>query len=1019
MKQSKCSIGFKRVEVYVKALLCLAFASGGGFIPLIASNDGSSSFKTEIVQQDVITVSGKVTDAKGEPIIGATVVENGNQKNGTVTNADGKYALRIKRESTVIISYVGYTSLESKGGDAILEEDLKSINEVVVIGYGTQKKGDVTSAISTVKAEDFNIGNISDAGQLIKGKVAGLNITNSSGDPNTASTIRLRGVISLQGSSTPLVLIDGIEGDLQTVAPENIASIDVLKDASAAAIYGTRGANGVIIITTKSGHREEKVTTTYSGYVGWSHIAKKLDFMTAEDVRNGLTDFKDEGSDTDWVDELTRTAFTHNHNLSITGGTKTTSYSADFTFRQQQGTIIGTYGNEMKLNMNLAHWVLNDILKFSFNLQKNWHKNSITNANDDETSTLNSNLYHQAIIRNPTSPVKNEDGSWNENFGASYYWNPIEMANESRGYYKTEETRMTGNITVEPIKNWQTNLMLSTVHSNAHTNSFLTSDYYSSVMNNYDGQGSHNYAHSRSDNLELTSKYQHNWGLHRFEGLVGYSYQYNMNEGFYAYNRNFPTDFFQAYNLESGLALRQGEASMSSYKDDNKLVGFFGRVSYGYAEKYNVLLSIRREGSSKFGDNHKWGNFPSASFGWTISNEKFMNNLKWVDNLKLRVGYGVTGVIPNESYISLTRYDYGSSYYYDNGIWKPGLEIASNPNPDLKWEKSEEINVGLDWSLFEGRLSGSIDFYNKTTKDMLWDYSVPTPPNLYSTTKANVGKMRNRGVELVINAIPVQTKDFEWRTTFTISHNSNKLISLSNDTYQTTNYIDVGWMGEPVSMPLHRIEAGQRIDRYFGFKTVGVSENGIWLVQLPDGKTINGKNVVELDDNVIGNSDYKQYLGHALPDVYLGWNNTFNYKNFDLSMQFTSQLGYKIFNEARAFYENNTFAFNRLRSVLDPPYGGDYVLSNKQMQNWNSYHLENGDFLKMTNLTLGYKITLKNNKYVSSIRPYIACDNLFTITGYKGIDPELSNGSFEYFGMDYRDKYPSTRSYTLGVSLTF
>lgn len=1019
MKQALQTLGLMCSNAYVRALTCFALVVGS-VTPLLAESGMNEIPDVEVVSQNTVTINGIVLDSNGDPVIGATVVEKDNAKNGTITDVNGKYSLNIKGGSSVIISYVGYTTVESKGGNAVLKEDLRSLNEVVVIGYGTQKKGDVTSAISSIKSEDFTIGNIGDAGELIKGKVAGLTISNGSGDPNTASTIRLRGVISLQGSSTPLVLVDGIEGDLTTVAPENIASIDVLKDASAAAIYGTRGANGVIIITTKTGHRGETVRTSYNGYVGLSHIAKKLQFMTAEDVRNGLTDFKDEGYDTDWVDELTRTAFTHNHNLSITGGTKTTAYSADFTYRQQQGTIIGTYGNEMKLNMTLSHWMFNDIVKISFNLQKSWHKNSATNANDNETTRVNTNLYHQAIIRNPTSPVKNEDGSWNENFGASYYYNPIEMARENKGFYKTEETRMTGNVTVEPIRGWQTNLMLSSVHSNAHTNTYLTSDYYSSKISNYTGQGSHDYGHTRSDNLELTSRYQHNWGMHRFEGLAGYSYQYNMGEGFYAYNRDFPTDFFKAYNLGSGQALRQGEASMSSYKNDNTLIGFFGRISYGYADKYNILLSLRREGSSKFGDNHKWGSFPSASVGWTLSNEKFLENVKWLDNLKLRVGYGVTGVIPSDSYISLTRYDYGNTYYYDKGTWKPGLEVVSNPNPDLKWERSEEWNIGIDWSLFNDRLGGSIDVYRKTTKDMLWDYTVPTPPNLYNTTKANVGKMRNQGIEVVINAIPIQTKNFEWRTTFTMSHNANKLVSLSNELYESTNYIDLGYISEPIDVYTHRLEVGQPVDRYFGFKTVGVSENGEWLVELPKGKEIDGESVVEFSKVGSGmGNDYKQYLGHGLPKVYLGWNHTFTYKGFDLSMQFTSQLGFKILNETRAYYENNTFAFNHLRSVLNPPYGGQYTLTNKQRLIWTSYHLEKGDFVKMSNLTLGYNIKLKSNKYVSSIRPYFACDNLFTITGYDGIDPELSNNIFGYYGIDFRDNYPPIRSFTLGVNVTF
>ena len=496
--------------------------------------------------------------------------------------------------------------------------------------------------------------------------------------------------------------------------------------------------------------------------------------------------------------------------------------------------------------------------------------------------------------------------------------------------------------------------------------------------------------------------------------MAGYSYQYNVNEGFNANNYDFQNDFFLYNNLGVGSALKDGKAGMGSYKNDNKLIGFFGRISYGYADKYNVLISMRHEGSSKFGDNYKWGNFPSASLGWTISNEEFMKNIGWLDDLKLRAGFGVTGVIPNDSYLSLTRYNLGSSYYYEDGEWKPGLEVASNPNPDLKWEKSTEYNIGMDFSILKNRVGGSIDVYTKKTSDMLWWFDVPTPPNLYSQTLANVGKMRNRGIELAINATPVRIKYFEWKTTVTASHNANQLLRLSNDLYETANEHDEGGLGEPISISTHRLEVGKSIGNYFGLKSVGVSENGLWLIENPETGEAE-----EITDNMLNNDKYRQYLGNGLPKVYLGWSNTFRYKNFDLSFQMTSQLGFKILNEPRAYYENNSVAFNRLRSVQKAPYGGQYTLSSAQKQTFVSYYLEKGDFLKMTNMTFGYTVPLDVNKYVKGIRVYVSGDNLFCITGYDGLDPELSNNDATAGGIDRRDKYPVIRSFTFGVNVTF
>lgn len=662
------------------------------------------------------------------------------------------------------------------------------------------------------------------------------------------------------------------------------------------------------------------------------------------------------------------------------------------------------------MRFDVSHWMLNDMLKVNLNMVKKWHKNSATNA----TATDQSNIYRQAIARNPTAPIYNEDGSYNEDFGVNYYYNPVGMLEERLGNYTYEETRAAGNITFEPIKGWQTNLMLATSRFGAHDKGYNTSDYYGNQLNQWTGYAYHTNSESFQNNLELTSKYDLNVGKHRMNAMVGYSYQYYKYEQNYANNYNFPTDFFQWNNLGIGQALKEGKAGMGSSASENTLIGFFARVSYAYDNRYNLLVSVRREGSSKFGDNNKWGTFPSASLGWTISNEEFMKGITWLNNLKLRAGFGITGVIPNDPYISLTKYAYGSSYYYSDGKWLPGLSVSSNPNPDLRWEKSTEFNVGLDWSVLDNRLGGSIDVYNKKTTDLLFWYTVPTPPNLFNSTLANAGSVRNQGIEVAVNAVPVRTKDFEWKTVVTVSANKNKLLSLSNDMYESNSFMDTGGLGEPISISTHRMEEGRALGEFYGLKSVGVSENGLFLIEKPDGE------VVEFSNDQLKNDEYRQYLGSGLPKVYLGWTNNLSYKNWDLSMQFTSQLGFKILNEPRAFYENNSIAYNRLKSVEEAPYGGQYTLSSSQPQTFVSYYLEDGDFLKLTNLTIGYTFPIKkNNKYIKGVRAYLSGDNLFCITGYSGLDPELSNWYPTSAGIDARDKYPSIRSFTFGLNLTF
>lgn len=1026
--------GFLRSRTSVKAATCLLLASGGAcLVPAHAEFSANGVPSLTEVQQNTITMRGVVRDASGEPIIGANIVEKGT-KNATVSDLSGNFVLKVRQGATVTVTYIGFEGKEIKAAPHVkvtLQEDQQALNEVVVIGYGTQRKGDITSAVSSVKAEDFTKGKIGDAAELIKGKIAGLSVTNTSGDPNATSSIMLRGVTSLNGSITPLVLIDGIEGSLTTVAPENIASIDVLKDASAAAIYGTRGANGVILITTKTGKRDEAAAVTYTDYFSFSQWSKKADFMDTGDVIFGRTQFAYEGYDTDWLKAISRKAgFKHNHSLTVSGGSKNAVYSGNITYSKDQGILRNSGNENAKVQLDYTQYIWDDVVKINLNTL-------VTRNNYDINN--NNYAYRQAVIRNPSSPVYNEDGSYNENFDKLQYYNPVEIQNEYFGNSVSKFSQLNGSITVTPVKGWDTKLLISWGEGTTSSESYTSKDYFSlATQKDYNGYASKGEGNWIDKTLELTSNYHNNFGLHRIDALVGYSYLYGESNGFGAGNGNFSTSAFLWNNLGNGSLLTEKDrhASVSSYRNSHKLVGFFGRISYGYGEKYNILASVRREGSSKFGVNNKWGTFPSVSAGWTVSNEEFMKPAKaWLDNLKLRVGYGVTGREPYSNYLS--QYLYNFAGYGDvlgmDGYWTKTLEVSQNVNKDLKWETSHEWNFGLDFSVFNGRLSGSVDYYIKTTKDLLYSYAVPTPPNMYGYTLANVGDMRNTGIEVMINAVPVQTKAFRWETTVTMSHNSNKLVKLSNDLYETDNFTEVGGLSDPITVPTHCMEVGHRLGDFWGLKSVGVDKDGYVLVEAKDE---NGNWTVKPFNSNLNTEGNRQRLGNGMPQVYLGWNNTLSYKNFDLNLQFTGQFGFKILNAQRAFYENNSIAYNKLKSAdnlypaintdgtpyIDPETGQQAMvkLSGNMTQGFWSDFLENGDFLKLTSATLGYTVPLKGaiTKYIRNARIYVSATNLFCITGYSGIDPEVSNNPINP-GIDDRDKYPTTRSYTMGLSLTF
>lgn len=964
-----------------------------------------------------VKVRGVIKDETGEPIIGATVRVKG-QSEGTVSDFDGNFTLDVTDGNTLQISYIGYQTQEFAVGkqhhfSIVLEEDKKILNEVVVIGYGTQKKGDITSSVGSVKSEDFTAGAINDAGQLIQGKIAGLSVTNPSGNPVGGTEISLRGNTTILGASTnPLILIDGVPGDFNTVAPEDIESIDVLKDGSAAAIYGSRGTNGVVLITTKKSKGNNINEVQYSGYLSLSTIAKKPDFCDADDyrqqIKDGLRDAAwDLGDNTNWIDAITRTGLSHVHNISFKGGNAQTNYIFNVNYRNLQGIFKRSDKEEFQGRAEVNHSMFDDKLRFNFQLLGN--QTGYTATSDG--GSFNTYSWRQALIHNPTEPIKNADGSWHENTGIFNYDNPVSRIYECDGEQKISQTRFSSNITLTPIKELTLNALFSYDKINQEGGYYETKKHISNVRDGMNGYASTGGSSTVTKLVELTAQFHKNFGDHTIQALAGYSYQESTYSNQYERNYNFPTDLYSWHNIGVGQALKEGLGTEYSYWLDTNLIGFFGRLNYNYKNRYLLMASVRHEAASQLaGTDKPWGTFPSVSLGWRITEEKFMKNQKVFDDIKLRAGYGVTGSQPSQSFLGVPLLGYGDYYLY-NGQWIRALQPTQNSNDKLKWEEKHEYDIGADFSVLNYRLNVSVDWYYRLIKGLLYDYSVPSPPNLYTTTRANVGEMSNNGLEIMVNAIPVQTKDFKWETTITFSTNSNKLKSLSNDLYQTSSdYFMTGWIEEPIKTESHIVRIGHKVGDIYGFKVVDVDESGKWIYLDKNGNRVNY-------DDFTHSFEDKQILGNGVPKWYLGFNNQFRYKNFDLAINMRGAFGFQIMNGMRMFYENRSRQdWNRLRSAYDKVFG-KAVLNTLCSEEFNSYYVENGDYWKIDNITLGYSFS-KINKWIKTLRLYASVNNAITITGYKGIDPEVSTSGLAP-SYDNRDSYPHTRAFTFGMNVTF
>ena len=964
--------------------------------------------------------SGVITDSNGEPLVGVTVMEQGTT-NGTVTDANGRYTITTTKPGAKLkVSYVGYLDrVITPGQNAVLKDDNKMLNEVVVVGYGTMRRKDVTSSITTVDAKDLNTGVYTDPAQLLQGKVSGLVVSNTA-DPSGTPSITLRGASTLRTGEAqePYYVIDGVPGvDLSLVSPDDIESIDVLRDATATAIYGSKAANGVIIITTKKG-KKGRTNVTYSTYMAFDRVSKKLDVMTADELRayakaNNFELTNDEGASTDWQKEVEQTGFAHNHNVSINGGNDKTSYNASINYMNREGVVRGTRMNRVNGRALVSSNVLNDHLKLSLGLNASeGHFRSVQMGNEG-ASVLDGMYYYS-----PCDPVYNADGTFYEANGISQYYNPMAMINQDRFQHIRRRYQITANAvaTIMPGLTWTVNYSYMN-----HQNMFsgYNSVYSQLVKNN--GQASRNTYQGHKQVFETFGNWTKTFNKKHTVGLMaGYSWEEKTdNDGFGVTVYNFYNDDVSWYNLSYANEINGIDGVTSGAEYTLRMISFYGRVNYSYNSKYNFQATLRRDGSSAFGRNNRWATFPSVSAAWRLSEEDFIKNLHVFDDLKLRVGYGVSGnSLGFDAYSALRTYGASGWFTYidanGNAALRRTLAATSNANPDLKWEKTGMFNIGLDFSFFNSRLSGTIEYYDKRTSDLIYDYPVSTNRYPYGTMTANVGKISNKGVELTINAVPVKTNDFQWQTMINLSHNKNNVEKLSNSQF-SVKYIDEAnprIAGFSSTNSIQRIMEGQPLGTFYTWEFAGFDENGKSLFYEHDEKTgeRTGKttNAPQEKDRAI--------VGCAQPDLTLGWNNTLTYKKWSLNMFFTGVFGNDVYDCTRAQYNtvsNVAAGKNVLKEVASSQHFGDGYA-----QAPSDRYLENGSYLRLSTLTLGYNFG-KIGDWLQGLSVYATANNLFTITSYKGLDPEVSLGGIDP-GMDYRwSFYPHTRSYMIGLKVNF
>ena len=959
-------------------------------------------------------VSGTVKDANGEPLIGVSVMEVGTN-NGAVTDVNGNYTLNVKPGAKLKLSYIGFTPQTVKAGSnsqIVLQEDNTALNEVVVVGYGTMRRKDVTSSITTVKAEDLNQGVFTDPGQMLQGKVPGL-VVSSTADPNGSPTITLRGASTLRtGAMSPYYVVDGIPGvDISIVSPEDIESIDVLRDATATAIYGSKAANGVIIITTKKG-AEEKTNVSYNGYVAFDNILKKYDVCTADDLRqyakdNNIT-LKDGGANMDWQDEVLRTGISHNHNVNISGGNGSTSYMISGDLRKREGVIKMTGFDRFNVRSLVSTKTLKDHLTVSLGANMMYGKHFGVPSGNEGASVLDAMNYYS-----PTNAIKNADGTWTVGSGSKNY-NPLALMEENKSETVWKRNQFVGKTALELWKGLVWNVNYSWSNYQSTYSAYNTRNSQLEGIGNKNGQATRNTYFGREQTFETYLNYDFKVGKSKWGLMGGYSWEEKKNnDGFGLSVEGYYNDDLGWYNMSYAQTILGVQNSVQSgYLEKVRNISFYGRVNYSFDSRYMLQATIRRDGSSVFGKNNRWGTFPSVSAAWNITEEKFMQNQHIFDNLKLRAGYGISGnAMGFDVYSSYNTYGASGTFVYDGKTYRT-YGATKNANPDLKWESTGMLNIGLDFAFLKGRLNGTVEVYHKKTKDLIWSYPVSTTQYIYGWMDANVGEMTNKGIEFTLNAVPVRTKNFMWSTTLNLSHNKNTVDKMQNETFHTTNLTQGDPMVAGVSADgwTQRIMEGEPIGTFYTYQYAGIvnGRSEYYVLDENGNRTGETTNNPSLKDRSI--------TGCAQPKLNAGWNNTLTYKNWSLNAFITGVFGNDVYNSARAHYtaaQMFSDGKNVLKEFLSNPVGD----ASSSLP--SDRYIEKGSYVRLQTLSLSYTFRNCFNDWIQDLTLYGTANNLFTITSYKGLDPEVNMGGIDP-GIDYRwSRYPHTRTFMVGVKINF
>ena len=950
-------------------------------------------------------VTGTVVDDKGEPMTGVVIrVVGADVSYAAVTDLDGKFTIKVPHKDSMLeIKSIGYKTVRVAASGNLnvkMEEDISNLNEVVVIGYGTLDKKEVTSAITSIKGKDLMVGvGGADVSSALQGKISGL-VMNNTGSANSSTTFQLRGMTSVNAGREPLIVIDGFPGgDIRSLTPEDIAPNDALNHATASAIYGTRAASGVILITTKSGtNTNGQMKVTYSNEFSHKQSYNAPEMLSGREYaeHNIGTDY---GQDVDWWDEMiNHKNFSTKQHISLQYGTDKAQVYTSLYYQKQDGIAIvdsrKDYGGRFNASFKLFDgWLeLKPMVDYRQAARNNHYPN-----------------FQQALCNNPTrSPYDSEsETGYNIWQNESLDYNVVADAKlyTYEGTDKWFKPEMVMKLNIKPVPGLSYQQTLGYENRQWEHHWYNPSYSRTSIEDNHTGSAYLGFDKSERITSEGYFTYTNEFKKHTISAAAGYSYFEYNREYFNMSNYDFSVDGVKFWDMGQGTGLSDGKASMASGKDPSeKLFSLFARANYAYNDTYMASASIRHEGSSKFATDHRWANFWSLSAGWRISNEKFMKGITWVNDLKLRAGYGVTG---NNNFSSTYMANMlGSDAYWllPSGNWKKSYGKTQNVNPELGWEQKKEWNFGLDYSLFGGRLYGKFDYFIRNIDNLLYEVNVPQPPYTQSTQWQNIGKMQIKGWEFEVGGIPVKTKDFTWTSNLNLSHNSGKVKTLwGNNTYYNSN----GFPAPGSPGDAARIQEGSTIGQFFIWKFAGFDDDGNFLLYDKDNNVIPANQKTELD---------KRYIGNYTPKLIASWSNTFTYKNWDLGINMRSWIDFDVYNTTNMYFgiqgQGNT-------NVLKAAYGKfNHIKGEKQICD---YYLEDGTFLKIDAITLGYTFDMKKyTKLVNNIRLWATCGNVCCITGYSGMNPEVNitgwDQGTEKFWENY---YPMVRTWTFGMQFNF